>query len=86
VALPGDADHRAALKVAGKTWEGKMNYNNAQAFVQRMREDTGFRNSIGTISDSAVLWKYIETNGFDFNECDLVKAMAACMAELENMS
>jgi predicted ribosomally synthesized peptide with nif11-like leader len=49
-----------------------MNFHNAQEFVQRMREDTGFRNSVGTISDSAALWKYLETNGFDFNECDLV--------------
>ena len=63
-----------------------MNFTNAQLFVQRMREDTEFRNSVGNIGDSAELWKYLKTSGFDFNECDLVRAMAACMAELENMA
>jgi predicted ribosomally synthesized peptide with nif11-like leader len=62
-----------------------MNFNSAQLFVQKMREDSVFRESVGNISDSAELWKYLKTNGFNFNECDLVKAMAACMAELENM-
>lgn len=63
-----------------------MHFDNAQEFVQRMREDKEFRNSVGTLSDSAGFWRYLKTNGFDFNECDLVKAMAACMAELDRMT
>jgi len=57
--------------------------DSAQLFVQRMREDRGFRDTLKKISDRAELWEYIESKGYAFNECDLVKAMAACMAELE---
>ncbi len=57
--------------------------DSAQLFVQRMREDRGFRDTLKKISDRAELWEYIESKGYTFNECDLVKAMAACMAELE---
>ena len=57
--------------------------DSAQLFVQRMREDRGFRDTLKKIGDRAELWEYIERKGYAFNECDLVKAMAACMAELE---
>lgn len=61
-----------------------MNFDSAQLFVQKMREDTDFRQSVGNFSDRSSLWQYLENNGFNFSECDLVKAMAACMAELDN--
>ena len=48
-----------------------------------MREDKGFRNTVQDICDKTELWEYIENKGYAFDECDLVKAMAACMAELE---
>ncbi len=64
---------------------GKMNTGDAQTFVQQMREDKDFRKSLKGINDKAKLWEHIKNNGFKFNECDLVKAMAACMEELENM-
>ncbi len=57
--------------------------DSAQLFVQRMREDRGFRDTLKKISDRAELWEYIGSKGQTFNECDLIKAMAACMAELE---
>jgi predicted ribosomally synthesized peptide with nif11-like leader len=60
-----------------------MTTDSAQLFVQKMREDKGFRNKIQNIGDKTELWEYIENKGYDFDECDLVKAMAACMAELE---
>jgi predicted ribosomally synthesized peptide with nif11-like leader len=63
-----------------------MTFSSAQLFVQRMREDSEFRNSVSTIGDRVELWKYIKTKGFDFDACQLVNAMAACMAELEQMS
>ncbi len=60
-----------------------MNTDSAQLFVQKMREDKGFRDSVQEISDRTELWEYVANKGYAFNECDLVKAMAACMAELE---
>jgi len=60
-----------------------MTTESAQLFVQKMREDKGFRNTVKNIGDRTELWKYIENKGYAFDECDLVKAMAACMAELE---
>jgi len=60
-----------------------MTTDNAQLFVQKMREDKKFRNTVQDIGDKAELWEYIENKGYAFDECDLVKAMAACMAELE---
>ena len=60
-----------------------MDTDSAQLFVQKMRDDKDFRGTVQEISDSIELWKYIENKGYAFDECDLVKAMAACMAELE---
>ncbi len=60
-----------------------MNTDSAQLFVQKMREDKRFRNTVQDMGDKAELWKYIQNKGYTFDECDLVKAMAACMAELE---
>jgi predicted ribosomally synthesized peptide with nif11-like leader len=60
-----------------------MDTDSAQLFVQKMQEDKGFRATVGKIDERAELWEYIESKGYAFNECDLVKAMAACMAELE---
>jgi predicted ribosomally synthesized peptide with nif11-like leader len=60
-----------------------MNTDSAQLFVQKMQEDKDFRVTVQKINDRTELWTYIENKGYAFNECDLVKAMAACMAELE---
>jgi len=60
-----------------------MSTDSAQLFVQKMREDKKFRNAVQNIGDKTELWKYIENKGYAFDECDLVKAMATCMAELE---
>ena len=63
-----------------------MDTDSAQLFVQKMRDDKDFRDTVQEISDTNELWKYIENKGYTFDECDLVKAMAACMAELEAAS
>ena len=60
-----------------------MDTDSAQLFVQKMREDKDLRNTVQEISDKTELWEYIENKGYAFDECDLVKAMAACMTELE---
>jgi len=63
--------------------EMKMTTKCAQLFVQKMREDKEFRNTVQEIGDNTELWKHIENKGYSFDECELVKAMATCMAELE---
>jgi predicted ribosomally synthesized peptide with nif11-like leader len=63
--------------------EVKMNTDSAQLFVQKMKEDKKFRSTVQDIGDTVELWEYIENKGYAFDACDLVKAMAACMAELE---
>ncbi len=60
-----------------------MTFYSAQAFVQKMREDTKFREMIQDIGDRDKLWNVIKDKGYNFDERDLVQAMAACMAELE---
>ena len=60
-----------------------MTTESAQLFVQKMREDKGFRSTVKNIDDRTEFWEYIENKGYVFDECDLVKAMATCMAELE---
>jgi predicted ribosomally synthesized peptide with nif11-like leader len=60
-----------------------MNTGSAQLFVQKMQEDKDFRVTVQKINDRTELWAYIENKGYAFDECDLVKAMAACMVELE---
>ena len=60
-----------------------MDTDSAQLFVQKMREDKDFRDTVQEISDRTELWEYIENKGYAFDESDLVKAMAACMTELE---
>ena len=63
--------------------EAKMTTDSAQLFVQKMWEDKKFRNTIQDIGDKNRLWQYIKNKGDAFDEFDLVKAMAACMIELE---
>ena len=60
-----------------------MNTASAQLFVQKMREDKGLKVTVQKIHDRTELWAYLENKGYTFDECDLIKAMAACMAELE---
>ena len=61
-----------------------MNVDDAQRFVKKMRDDIGFRHSVTRIGGSSELWDYLKSNGFESDPCDLVKAMAACMAESED--
>jgi len=61
-----------------------MDTDSAQLFVQKMQEEKDFRVTVQKINDRTELWAYIENKGYAFDECDLVKAMAACMAELES--
>ena len=60
-----------------------MTFDSTQAFVQKMRDDNKFREMIQNINDREKLWRTIKYKGFEFDERDLVQAMAACMTELE---
>ena len=60
-----------------------MAVESAQLLVEKMRDDKDFRDTVQEISHRTELWAYIGNKGYAFDECDLVKAMAACMAELE---
>ena len=62
-----------------------MNGKDAQRFVQKMREDTVFRGSVSGFNASSELLDYLKRSGFEFSTCDLVKAMAACMAESDSI-
>ena len=63
-----------------------MSLDSAQQFVSRMKEDKEFRAAVGLTADTAALDAYLKNHGFEFNQRDLVGAMAACMAELDAMS
>ncbi len=62
-----------------------MSLESAQQFVSRMREDEEFRATVGQTDDTLALNVYLKRQGFDFDQRELVGAMAACMAELEAM-
>lgn len=62
-----------------------MSLESAQQFVSRMREDKEFRATVGQTDDTRALNAYLKRHGFDFDQRELVEAMATCMAELEAM-
>ncbi len=57
----------------------------AHQFVSKMREDREFRNRIQSIADNNTLKKYLREEGYEFEESDLMKAMAVCMTGLDKM-
>ncbi len=60
-----------------------MSLTSAQLFVSKMKEDKDFKEKARSVSDKAALWNLVKGEGYDFDEKDLVGAMAACMTELE---
>jgi hypothetical protein len=58
----------------------RMSLEHAQAFVQKTKK---FSAMVEKISSREHLWNFIHNKGYDFDECDLLRAMSACMAELE---
>ncbi len=63
-----------------------MSTESAQRFVSRMKEDKEFRITVQKTDDTAAFNAYLTSQGFDFNQRELVGAMAACMAELDAMA
>lgn len=62
-----------------------MSLENAQRLVLRMREDKAFRGELQSINDNEILLNYLTEQGYEFEEKDLIKAMAACMTGLEQV-
>ncbi len=60
-----------------------MSVASAQEFVGRMKDDAEFRTVVTGFADPLKLSDYLRSRGHEFDLTDLVKAMAACMAELE---
>ena len=60
-----------------------MSFSSAQSFVQKMKEDKKFRESFQLMPDRKKLWNCIREEGYNFDEKDLVRAMAECMNEME---
>lgn len=60
-----------------------MSLDSAQTFLARMREDKGFRTSVLALADEETLKEFLTSEGYQFDNKDLVGAMAACMADLE---
>lgn len=62
-----------------------MSLDSAQQFVSKMREDKEFRNIIQSIADNNTLKNYLREQGYEFEESDLMKAMAVCMTSLDQL-
>ncbi|MCP4349361.1 MAG: Nif11-like leader peptide family natural product precursor [Desulfobacterales bacterium] len=60
-----------------------MSFQSAQLFVSKMRDDKNFRENVSNATDKAALLDMVKSKGYDFDERDLVGAMAACMTEME---
>jgi predicted ribosomally synthesized peptide with nif11-like leader len=63
-----------------------MSAESAQEFVSRMKEDKGFRSAVQQVADAVELNNYLRGQGFEFDQRELVGAMAACMTELDSMA
>ena len=61
-----------------------MSLDSAQLFVSKMRENRDFREKVRNVFDKEALWNLVKSEGYDFDEKDLVGAMAAYMSELED--
>lgn len=63
-----------------------MSLESAQQFVSKMKEDKEFRTTVGQTADTVALNSYLRGQGFEFDQKELVGAMAVCMAELHEMT
>lgn len=62
-----------------------MSLESAQQFVTRMKTDKSFRAKVQTITDNEATRDYLISQGFQFDQRELIGAMASCMAELDKM-
>lgn len=60
-----------------------MGKSDADRFVDRMRGDQGFRRDIIKARDEDGLLRALRDAGFNFNQLELIRAMAGCMDGME---
>jgi predicted ribosomally synthesized peptide with nif11-like leader len=60
-----------------------MSLANAQQFVSAMKSDREFRAAVASFSTRLELGNFLRVQGYEFDLPDLIKAMAGCMAELD---
>lgn len=62
-----------------------MTMEKAEQFVARMRMDRQFREAVKATVDTTELRELVRQAGYDFNERELVGAMASCMEAMGRM-
>jgi predicted ribosomally synthesized peptide with nif11-like leader len=59
-----------------------MSIKCAEQFVEEMKSNSDLREKMSKFKTCDSLKEALKSNGFDFNQNDLTKAMAACMEEM----
>jgi|GEM_PF-4987317 len=59
----------------------KKRCNDAQLFLARLRENSRFRKSMCKVSSQAEMQGAIDSNGYDFDEYQLIRAVAEFMEQ-----
>jgi alkylhydroperoxidase/carboxymuconolactone decarboxylase family protein YurZ len=59
-----------------------MSFECAQQFVKMMKTNPDLRDKVSKINNLESLKKVCDPEKFNFDQCDLTKAMAACMEEM----
>ncbi len=62
-----------------------MSLKSAQLFVDEMKVNNGFRNLMSNVENDDSLIALLKEKKYEFNQKDLVKAMAGCMAEMNEI-
>ncbi len=65
--------------------EVSMSFKSAQLFVDEMKENNNFRNKISGVENEDSLIALLKEKKYDFDQKDLVRAMAGCMSEMDEM-
>ncbi len=62
-----------------------MSFKSAQLFVEEMKVNNSFRSLISNVENEDSLIVLLKEKSYDFDQKDLVRAMAGCMAEMDEM-
>ncbi len=60
-----------------------MSFKSAEQFVSVMKSTDDLRKSIFNVKSSEEFQDLIKSNGFDFSDYDLARAMSSCMDEMD---
>ncbi len=62
-----------------------MSLKSAELFVEEMKVNTGFRDLVSRLENETSLIALLNEKRYDFDQRDLVRAMAGCMADMDAM-